>query len=308
MLDGVIVFNKPQDFTSHDVIAKLRGILKMRKLGHAGTLDPMATGVLVVLCGAATKASDYLLAGEKRYRAGIRVGCVSDTLDIWGDVKSTGCELPGEPALREVIDSFRGGYEQTPPMYSAIQKDGVRLYDLARQGIEVERESRWIDISDIGLLSFDGQRGVFDVSCSKGTYIRTLCHDIGAKLGCGAVMDSLERLSSGSFDISQAVGFEELSALAAEGRVEEVLIPMEKIFAHLPRIVLNENGLKRALNGAFVDKKMISSGAVPEEDGTLCALHAPDGRLAVLSRSGRLDVDGRPALFYEKTFYTGDRQ
>ena len=263
---------------------------------------------MVVLCGAATKASDYLLAGEKRYRAGIRVGCVSDTLDIWGDVRPTGCELPGETALRKVIDSFHGGYEQTPPMYSAIQKDGVRLYDLARQGIEVERESRWIDITDIGLLSFDGQRGVFDVTCSKGTYIRTLCHDIGAKLGCGAVMDSLERLSSGSFDISQAVGFEELSALAAEGRVEEVLIPMEKIFAHLPRIVLNENGLKRALNGAFVDKKMISSGAVPEEDGTLCALHAPDGRLAVLSRSGRLDVDGRPALFYEKTFYTGDRQ
>ena len=127
MLDGVIVFNKPQDFTSHDVIAKLRGILKMRKLGHAGTLDPMATGVLVVLCGAATKASDYLLAGEKRYRAGIRLGCVSDTLDIWGDVRPTGCELPGETALREVIDSFRGGYEQTPPMYSAIQKDGVRL-------------------------------------------------------------------------------------------------------------------------------------------------------------------------------------
>ena len=307
MLNGVIVFNKPRDFTSHDVVAKLRGILKTRKIGHAGTLDPMAEGVLVILIGAATKSSDYLLASKKTYRAGIKLGCVSDTLDIWGEVQETGAAIPEADLVRETILSFEGGYDQLPPMYSAVQKDGVRLYDLARQGIEVERESRRVGIEDIRLLGFDGTRGDFEVTCSKGTFIRTLCHDIGQKLGCGAVMDSLVRLSSGDFTLEQAVGFEELSALAEEGRVGEIVRPMEDIFAFLPAIHLNDEGLRRALNGAYVSLEHIVSGKIPAEKDTLCALYAPDGSIAVLSRSGKLAVGGAPALFYEKTFYTGDR-
>lgn len=306
MLDGVIVFNKPQNFTSHDVIAKLRGILKTRKIGHAGTLDPMAEGVLVVLVGMATKASDYLLAGEKSYRAGIRLGMTSDTLDIWGKTENTGGEMPSESEFIEAVMSFDGGYDQTPPMYSAIQKNGVRLYDLARKGVEIERDSRRVDIKDMKVLSFDGVRGEIELSCSKGTYIRSLCHDIGQKLGCGAVMDSLVRLRSGGFGLERAVGFEELEKAAAEGGVEKYLIPMEEIFAFLPRVDLNENGLKRALNGAFVGLDMITSGVIPDEEGVLCALYSPDGRLAVLARSGRLTVGHAPALFYEKTFYSGE--
>lgn len=307
MLNGVIVFNKPRDFTSHDVVAKLRGILKTRKIGHAGTLDPMAEGVLVILIGAATKSSDYLLTSKKTYRAGIKLGCVSDTLDIWGEVQETGVAIPDPETVKAAILSFEGGYDQLPPMYSAVQKDGVRLYDLARQGIEVERESRRVGIEDIHLLGFDGQRGDFEVTCSKGTFVRTLCHDIGQKLGCGAVMDSLVRLSSGDFTLDQALGFDELTALAAEGRVAEIVRPMEDIFAFLPAVHLNEEGLRRALNGAYVGLEHIASGEIPAEQDTLCALYAPDGKIAVLSRSGKLAVGGAPALFYEKTFYTGDR-
>ena len=307
MLNGVIVFNKPLGFTSHDVVAKLRGILHMRKVGHAGTLDPMAGGVLVILLGAATKASDYLLTSEKSYRAGIRLGCVSDTMDIWGDVRETGGALPGSAAFEEAVLSFEGGYDQLPPMYSAVQKDGVRLYDLARQGIEVERESRRVGIEKIRLLGFDGRRGDFEVTCSKGTFVRTLCHDIGQRLGCGAVMDSLIRLRSGDFTLEQAVGFDELQALADQGRLEAAVRPMEEIFSFLPAIHLTGEGLRRALNGAYVGAGHIAEGVIPAEEGVLCALYAPDGRIAVLSRSGRLAVSGEPALFYEKTFYTGDR-
>ena len=308
MLNGVLVFNKPLDFTSHDVIAKLRGILRMRKIGHAGTLDPMAEGVLVILLGAATKASDYLLTSKKTYRAGFRLGCLSDTLDVWGSVTETGEAIPSAEEVKTAVMSFEGGYLQVPPMYSAIQKNGVRLYDLARQGIEVEREGRWVDIEDIRLLSFDGVRGEFEVTCSKGTFVRSLCHDIGQKLGCGAVMDSLVRLRSGDFDLSMGVGFDELTKLAEEGRVEEIIRPMEDIFSFLPAITLTEEGLKRTLNGAYVGKSMITKGKIPNEDGVLCALYAPDGSLAVLAKSGRLSVSGQPALFYEKTFYTGERQ
>ncbi|MEA4920995.1 MAG: tRNA pseudouridine(55) synthase TruB [Clostridiaceae bacterium] len=308
MLNGVIVFNKPPDFTSHDVVAKLRGILKTKKIGHAGTLDPMAEGVLVILVGAATKASDYLLSLDKTYRAGFKLGLLSDTLDIWGQTRETGAHIPDGESVRMAVESFEGGYMQVPPMYSAIQKDGVRLYDLARQGIEVERSGRTVDIKGIRLLSFDGQRGEIELTCSKGTYIRTLCHDIGQKLLCGAVMDSLVRLRSGRFDISEGVGFKELEALAAENRLSEAILTLEKVFSFLPALTLDEPGLKRALNGAYVDESMLLSGSIPKEEGTLCALYTSGGRLAVLARSGFLTVSGVPALLYEKTFYTGELQ
>lgn len=307
MLDGVLVFNKPREFTSHDVVAKLRGILKTRKIGHAGTLDPMAEGVLVILIGRATKASDYLAAEQKTYRAGIRFGMVSDTLDIWGEVEHTGAEPPDEAAVKAAVDSFRGGYTQLPPMYSAIQKDGVRLYDLARQGVVVERESRWVDIDYIELLGYQNGVAEIEVTCSKGTYIRTLCHDIGEKLGCGAVMDSLTRLSSGTFDIADAYDFDEVTQMMSDGGLSDVIKPMEAIFAHLPQLRANDEGVKRALNGAYVAQSMLVDGKIPEEEGVLCALNTSDGKIVTLVKSGRLATSKQPALFYEKTFYIGER-
>ena len=306
MLDGIIVFNKPRGYTSHDAIARIRGITHA-KVGHAGTLDPQAEGVLVVLLGAACKASDYILTNHKTYRAGIRFGMTSDTQDIWGEVTQTGAPLPDEASFLAAFAAFEGGYDQLPPMYSAVQKDGARLYDLARRGIEVQRESRWVDLSDFRLLSFENGRAEFEITCSKGTFIRALCHDIGEKLGCGAVMDSLIRLSSGDFTLEQATTFEALEDLAHTDRLQEAVIPMETVFSFLPRVDLDEKGLIRALNGAYIGPKWITSGEVPAEDGVLCALYAPDGRIATLARSGKLAVGGAPALFYEKTFYTGDR-
>lgn len=304
--NGVIILNKPQGFTSHDAVAKLRGMLKTRKIGHAGTLDPMAQGVLVVLLGNATKASDYLMGGKKRYRAGFKTGFVSDTLDIWGSVSQTGLPSPGQEQVQNAVMSFKGGYTQVPPMYSAIQKNGVRLYDLARRGIEVERQGRRVDIEDISLISYENGRGVIELACSKGTYIRTLCHDIGQKLGCGAVMDSLVRLGSGDFQLEKAYTLEQLQSLADGGRAEEAVIPTDRIFSSLPFIKVDDTGFKRALNGAYIGEEMITGGRIPESEGVLCAVYSQCGRLVILAKSGRLDVSGAPALFHEKTFYTGD--
>ena len=197
MYNGILIVDKPKDFTSHDVISKLRGILKMRHIGHAGTLDPMATGVLIVLLGKATRASDYLTAEEKVYEASFKLGITTDTQDITGTVIRENPADVSEEAVKECIKSFEGVQKQLPPMYSAVQVNGARLYDLARQGIEVERKAREIEIPSIEYLG-RGEEGEYRirVSCSKGTYIRTLCHDIGEKLGCGGTLTSLRRVKS----------------------------------------------------------------------------------------------------------------
>ena len=276
-MNGILCMNKPQDFTSFDVIAKLRGILKIKRLGHAGTLDPMATGVLPVLVGTATKACDILPNNEKSYLAGFKTGLITDTQDITGKtVESFSKKITGEELL-EVIPKFKGSIMQLPPMYSAVSVNGKRLYDLARQGIEVEREKREIFIDDIRLEEFDEalQEGKLFISCSKGTYIRTVINDIGQLLGCGGIMTSLVRLSSSGFKLDSCFTFEEVEKARDEGRLEELIVPVEQVFSSLVKLRLNEvqtrmykNGVKLDLSRVNNIKQNVNDYAVYGFDGT----------------------------------------
>lgn len=249
-MNGIILINKPQNFTSFDVVAVVRRKFGTKKVGHGGTLDPMATGVLPVFIGCATKAVDLLPDSGKSYRAGFRLGLTSDTLDIWGELSE---EVPvdiGKPVLEAVLERFRGEIEQTPPMYSALKVGGRKLCDLARQGIEVERKARKITISRLDLLAFDGKNGVIEVDCSTGTYIRTLVDDIGKALGTGAVMTELCRTRACGFELSECVSIEELR----EKPLDELkLLSVENVFRDFPATVLDEVQTRMYLNGVRLD-------------------------------------------------------
>lgn len=249
-MNGIILINKPQNFTSFDVVAVVRKKFGTKKVGHGGTLDPMATGVLPVFIGCATKAVDLLPDSGKSYRAGFRLGLTSDTLDIWGELSEEKPADIGKAALEAVLERFRGEIEQTPPMYSALKVGGRKLCDLARQGIEVERKARKITISRLDLLSFDGKNGVIEVDCSTGTYIRTLVDDIGKSLGTGAVMTELCRTRACGFEISECVSIEELR----EKPLDELkLLSVESVFRDLPVTVLDEVQTRMYLNGVRLD-------------------------------------------------------
>ena len=235
MYNGILLLNKEMGFTSHDAVAKLRGILRFRRIGHAGTLDPMAQGLLVMLLGKATRASEYASGAEKEYIADFILGVETDTQDTTGNVLAETPVDVTESQLRQALSSFEGGYDQVPPMYSAIQKDGVRLYDLARKGKEVERESRFIALPLLELLSFDPPRGKLRVRCSKGTYIRTLCHDIGEKLGCGGCMEALMRTRVGRFELKDSISLKELEKIRDEERLGEYLVSVEEMFLDQPK-------------------------------------------------------------------------
>ena len=249
-MNGIILINKPQNFTSFDVVAVVRKKLGTKKVGHGGTLDPMATGVLPVFIGCATKAVDLLPDSGKSYRAGFRLGLTSDTLDIWGELSEEKSVDIGRAALEAVLERFRGEIEQTPPMYSALKVGGRKLCDLARQGIEVERKARKITISRLDLLSFDGKNGVIEVDCSTGTYIRTLVDDIGKLLGTGAVMTSLCRTRACGFELSECVSIEELR----EKPLDELkLLSVESVFRDFPETALDEVQTRMYLNGVRLD-------------------------------------------------------
>ena len=230
MPDGIIVINKPQDWTSMDVCAKLRGVFHEKRVGHAGTLDPMATGVLPVFVGQATKAVSFAEDGKKEYRASLRLGVVTDTQDIWGTVLREAAVSVSESDLRAVLPRFTGEIEQVPPMYSAVKVQGKKLYELARKGVEVERKPRRITIYELELLSQiePGDWGL-RVVCSKGTYIRTLCHDIGAALGCGGCMSALTRTMAAGFTIDEAVTLDD-----AQERGDKLLRPVDSLFRQYP--------------------------------------------------------------------------
>lgn len=249
-MNGIILIDKPQNFTSFDVVAVARRKFGTKKVGHGGTLDPMATGVLPVFVGCATKAVDLLPDSGKSYRAGFRLGLTSDTLDIWGELSE---EKPADIAkevLEAVLARFRGEIEQTPPMYSALKVGGKKLCDLARQGIEVERKARKITISRLDLLEFDGKNGVIEVDCSTGTYIRTLVDDIGKALGTGAVMTSLCRTRACGFTLSECVSIEELR----EKPLDELkLLSVESVFRDYPVTTLDEVQTRMYLNGVRLD-------------------------------------------------------
>ncbi len=271
-ISGVLPVNKPAGMTSHDVVFKIRKLYGTKKVGHTGTLDPDATGLLIVLIGRAAKAAEYVTAGKKVYRAGLRLGVTTDTEDTTGKVLTESDDIPESEKVLEAVNSFLGDTMQVPPMYSALKVNGQKLCDLARKGITIEREARPITVYSI---SADGQGRDYtlDVACSAGTYIRTLCADIGAKLGCGGAMSSLFRTETGGFDISAAHTLEEIASLSEEER-DALLIPTENLFADLEKVTLPAFYERLAKNGAEIyQKKIGKSYAV----GTLLRVHGEGG-------------------------------
>lgn len=277
-MNGLLLIDKQPDWTSNDVVAKMRGVLRERRVGHAGTLDPMATGLLVVLVGRATRASQYAEAQRKHYLARLRLGLTTDTQDIWGrTVRERPADI-SEDRLREVLRSFTGEIAQVPPMYSAIKVNGRKLYDIARRSGEIERQPRPITVHAIELLGREDGDWVLDIRCSKGTYVRTLCHDIGEALGCGGCMSALRRLEVGAFSVDNARTVAEVEA--AEDR-EALLIPTDRLFADRPRLTVKGAAEQKLRCGnALRSDTAPGEYRVYAENGDFLALcRVEDGRL-----------------------------
>ena len=260
MTDGILPVFKERGFTSFDVVAKLRGIFSQKKIGHTGTLNPEATGVLVVCLGKATKLVDMLTEERKTYEAHMLAGRETDTQDIWGNtLKESGvCISPEE--VRTALFSFVGEYNQIPPMYSALKMNGKKLYELAREGKEVERQPRKVHIYNVDMIEeFNpaSNEAVFSVSCSKGTYIRTLIHDAGVKLGCGACMSALKRTKAAGFCLEDCVSLSQLREAKEAGTLGDLVIPVERVFEHLPRLVVKEEAERINKNGNKIFTEML---------------------------------------------------
>ena len=282
MIHGIINVYKEKGFTSHDVVAKLRGIVGQKKIGHTGTLDPDATGVLPVCLGKATKLCDLLTDKNKTYEAVLLLGKTTDTQDITGEVleeKST--EALTEEKVREAIEGFIGDYEQIPPMYSALKVNGKKLYELAREGKVIERKARPVKILDIQILEIDLPKVRMEVSCSKGTYIRTLCHDIGEKLGCGGCMESLIRTRVSTFRIEDAKMLDEIETLKQEGKLAELLVPIDVMFPSYPKITVKDDWKAFAKNGNPLDLKMLKEACGQDEE-TQVRLYDESGKFIAI--------------------------
>ncbi len=234
MIHGIVIIHKEKGFTSHDVVAKLRGICGQKKIGHTGTLDPEATGVLPVCLGSGTRLCDMLTEKDKEYVAGLMLGVETDTQDLTGTVLSRHPVEVSQEQVREAVLSFQGSYRQVPPMYSALKVNGRKLYELAREGREVERRAREVQIEEIEILQMQLPAVRFRVVCSKGTYIRTLCADIGHRLGCGGAMESLLRTRVGKFSLKDALTLGQLQELKDQGRLPEAVAPVESVFEGCP--------------------------------------------------------------------------
>ncbi len=241
-MDGIVILNKEQGFTSMDCCAIIRKLCGERRVGHSGTLDPNATGVLPIFVGRATRLIEYTSGGTKAYTAGFRLGVSSDTDDIWGDLSEGEKPDITEAELLAAFKGFIGEIDQIPPMYSAKKVNGRRLYSLAREGIELERKASRVRIYDIRLISFDGSSGVFELECGRGCYVRSICAELGKKLGCGAVMSSLVRTESCGFHISEARTLDEL-------REDFSLLPLEEAFRGVDKIEIDESRARLFLNG-----------------------------------------------------------
>lgn len=259
-MNGILLIDKPADWTSNDVVVKLKGVLHERRIGHSGTLDPMATGLLVVFVGRATRAVEFAEAHDKRYVAGLRLGVVTDTQDISGTVLERRDADVSKAELRSTLARFIGEQEQVPPMYSAIKVNGRRLYDIARSGGEVERKERKINIGRIDIIGRENGDYLLDVACSKGTYIRALCNDIGAALGCGGCMSSLRRVGAGEFSVDSAHTLEEVIAAAEKGEAESLLLSVDSLFQSLPAFEADEPREKRVRNGNEIKTPSLSDG------------------------------------------------
>lgn len=318
-MDGIINVYKEAGFTSHDVVAKLRGILHQKKIGHTGTLDPMATGVLPVCCGKATKVCELLTDKDKTYQAVCRLGIVTDTQDTTGTVLE---ECPVKDITREqvveAVESFLGESMQIPPMYSALKVGGRKLYELAREGREVERKPRPIHISEIKILQIDIEEQTFsiEVTCSKGTYIRTLCHDIGQKLGVGAAMENLVRIRVGSFQISDAMTLDVIEQLFEESReaFQEKVYAVDSLFPGYPRYQIKKEYAGKLANGNILkesylepyslkNQKEYSEAGIPEDGplGEVSLAEALSGKEKNHLQCLLYDENSRFKAVYKKT-------
>lgn len=276
---GILIVNKPCGITSHDVVGRVRRLFGTRRVGHTGTLDPLASGVLVVLIGRAAKAAEYLVCDEKSYRATMRLGFTSDTEDITGTLLASDAPLPSCEQVMETSHRFVGEIEQIPPMYSALKVDGQKLYDLARRGITVERKARPITIHALTVTPTEAPSDyLLDVTCSAGTYIRTLCADIGAAVGCGAVMATLERTAAGGFSLECAHTLEELDNMSADERTA-CLLPTESLFATLPAVPLPAFYERLFRSGCEIYQKKIGTHF---ELGTRVRVCTADGKFFAL--------------------------
>ncbi len=284
-MNGIIILDKPSGFTSFDAVAVMRGLSHQKKIGHTGTLDPMATGVLPVLLGKAAKALNFLPDTDKEYRAAFRLGERRDTGDITGEVVETNAAPVALEALESVLPRFRGEISQVPPMYSAVSVGGKRLYELARKGVEVDRPARQVTISALELLSYDPEtrEGTLRVSCSKGTYIRTLIEDLAKAAGSCGTMTALRRTRACGFTLEDARSLEELKALAGEGKLEEVLFPVERLFSQYPEVTVSAAQARRFENGGGLD--LVRVRKAPQ--GGLCRVKSPEGEFLGLGNVDR---------------------
>ena len=278
-MNGVILIDKPQGFTSFDVIAVVRRLTGQRKTGHTGTLDSNATGVLPVLLGSATKAQDLISNHDKSYTADFKLGLRTDTLDIWGSVIETREAAVTKEVVQQALEAFRGEISQVPPMYSALKKDGKRLYDLARQGIEIEREPRKITVYSLTLDAFDEekQEGTLTVSCSKGTYIRTLTDDLGRALGTGAVMTALRRTEACGYTIGECVTLDKLRELSEEGKLGSVIRSVESLFSDEEELTVSDSQAKRFQNGGALALDRTALRSRTDCDGQRFRIKTRDG-------------------------------
>lgn len=273
-MTGIICVNKEKDITSFGVVAKLRGITGEKKAGHTGTLDPMATGVLPVMFGGATRFLNFLPDSDKGYRATFKLGMTTDTLDITGEVTSQSEVAVNSTDVKNAMRDFVGVIDQIPPMFSAKSVDGVRLYDLAREGKTVEREACKVEIKELELVAFDETEHIYqiDVLCSKGTYIRSLIDDIGKKLGCGAVMTELVRTKAMGFDLSDCVTLEELQERKDSGKgFDDVLIDIERMFDCYKKVRVSPAQSTRFFNGGALDINRVQKNIMPDE---ICAVYS----------------------------------
>ena len=275
---GVLIVNKHTGVTSHDIVGKIRRLYNTRRVGHTGTLDPDASGVLVILIGRAAKAAEYLVSDTKKYRATLRLGLTTDTEDASGNILTKSKDIPNADAVMSVCRDFVGEIEQIPPMYSALKKDGQKLCDLARRGITVEREARKVTVFELKCEQINETDYALDVFCSSGTYIRTLCADIGKALGCGGIMATLERTYAGGFSIENSVSISELDQMSEEERLSR-LIPTEALFEELPKVCLSEFFEKLCRGGCEIYQKKIRTSLpvgkrvrIADKDGKFFAL------------------------------------
>ena len=277
-MNGILLIDKPSGWTSSDVVAKLRGVLHEKRIGHAGTLDPMATGLLVLFVGRATRACSFAEADDKEYHAGLRLGLTTDTQDVTGrTLRQSDASFVTEETLREALAGFEGEIGQIPPMYSAIKQNGKKLYEIARRGGEVERKPRPITVYRLALTGRDGEDWLLDIECSKGTYVRTLCHDIGESLGCGGCMSALRRVRAGAFSVQEAHTLPAVIAAAAEGRAEELLLPLDGLFAAHPALTVGAEAERRIRCG--------NEAALPDTPDGVWRVYGESGNFLALCRT-----------------------